>query len=71
VPRYRAQRPEEMEVAQTLGAIIALETHQALRIAGQTLLLLDAMVSHAAAGCRPAASENRHLDKAIAWMERN
>lgn len=71
MPRYRAQRPEEREVAQTLGAIIALETHQALRIAGQTLLLLDAMVSHAAAGCRMVASENRHLDKAIAWMERN
>ena len=72
MPVYRARsQTDEAEACQLMRQLIQLETHQVLRIAGQTFLLLDALVNHAQNGCRPAVSENRHLDKAIGWMERN
>ncbi|PKH26733.1 AraC family transcriptional regulator [Enterobacterales bacterium CwR94] len=69
-PVWRAKSADASAQA-LLSEILTQDTSRALKIAGLTCQFLDALMEHGLQQPKPVNSENRHLENAVAYMERH
>lgn len=71
-PLWTAKNPQGVgEIKQTLDSLIAEDTTRPIKLAGLTCLLFDALISHGKGNVVASNGDNKHLDQATTFIERN